>query len=287
MNIQPTNVTSSLLAALLAVGCADGTDFGDPEHVRNWANSASALAVYAVAYEPIGFADGEVAFTDPTCPATSDDGTSVEITGGCTDSTGKRWVGFATVVRGPDGARDLMLDEFGSATADNEPAPATGTLSIRRTASDTHTFEADYTIDGLTETTVQGYLGTVVGDYEGATTWAGSGIVSRGGLAVGAGTASASTVAQLRDPDVCTSEAASGTTTIELGDDTLTVEYDGATDCDEDATARYSVNGEDRGTVDGIHCAASPGRDGSAWAVVAALGALALAWRRRRAPRRA
>jgi hypothetical protein len=272
---------SLLLVSIVALGCSGGTDLENPEHVAAWANSASALAVYIPAYEPIGVADGEVTVGDGTCPSVDDDGTTLVITGGCTTEDGRRFEGTATVVRGAEGRIDLTLDGYGRADEADSVPRVTGTFAIVRTSAEEQVFQAEYVQDGLLTLDVA-YTGTVEGTYDGATLWNGNGSVARGGFTDASGEVAAVTVDQLRDDDVCAGEAASGTTTIDLVDQILVIEYDGATACDEDHSARYRVDGEDRGTVPGITCAASPGRSGSGLLLLAPLAALLLRIRRPR-----
>lgn len=271
--------TSIALLFVSLAGCSGGSDFDDPEHVRDWANSASAVAVFQPAYEPISIADGERELSDPLCPTVQDDGTTLVLTGGCTDTAGTRWVGSATVVRGATGGYEVTLDGYGRADED-DPAEVSGTFSIVETAEGVHTFEADYEQDGLLSLDVT-YSGSVEGGHRGDTLWNGSGTITRGGFTDSSGTATATTVDQLRD-DACGNQASSGTTTIVHEGRTLVIEYDGETDCDEEQAARYRVDGEARGTIDGIVCSASPGRS-SATALLALVGAAAmLVFRRRR-----
>ena len=101
---------SAIVAIAVALGStACGSDGASPmddeDNVRTWANLGSAVGVYVHAHGPIAFADGEGPFTDPACPVTSDDGTTVTIEGGCTDSEGRAWEGTATIVRSPEGNR--------------------------------------------------------------------------------------------------------------------------------------------------------------------------------------
>lgn len=80
----------------------------EDKHVAGWANSSSALGVFAIGYEPLAFADGAHQFEDPACPVTSDDGTTVTIRGGCTDNKGTTWAGTATTAR--DGTARRITD---------------------------------------------------------------------------------------------------------------------------------------------------------------------------------
>jgi MYXO-CTERM domain-containing protein len=84
---------------------------------------------------------------------------------------------------------------------------------------------------------------------------------------------------------VCAGQPASGSTTLTSGSDTAVITYDGESDCDDKQNAQLSVNGEDRGLIDGIDCSLRPGgaRGGSSVAgavLLLALGALGV---RRRA----
>ena len=266
-----------VLATPICLGCGSDESF-EPvspfrakEDVTVWANSASAVGVYVHAYEAIGVADGALTFGDPACPTTSDDGTTLIITGGCTDVSDREWSGEATVVR--DGVeRTLTLDAFNG----NE-----GTVIVRETGASTNEFVANLVIGGVT--TID-YTGSVEGGYEGRTTWNGSGRVERDGVFAPNGVVEATTADQVVDDDVCSGQAVSGSTTIQAGDDTAVVTYDGATDCDGEQNARLSVNGKDRGLVSGISCAVSTigRRDGAkTWALALALATLLGARRRR------
>jgi len=265
-----------LVVVPMCVGC--GSDdpfepappFSAKSDVKVWANSASAVGVYMHAYEAIAVADGALTFGDPACPTTSDDGTTLTITGGCTDESDREWTGEATVVR--DGReRTLTLDGFNG----NE-----GTVVVRETGESTNEFFANLVSGGVT--TID-YTGSVEGGYEGRTTWNGSGRVERSGVFPPNGSVDATTADQVLD-EACSGQAYSGTTTLQAGDDTAVITYDGATDCDDDQNARLSVNGKDRGLVSGISCAVSAlgRRDGAGtWWLSLALATLLGARRRR------
>jgi hypothetical protein len=46
-------------------------------------------------------------YPDPACPAVTDDGTTVTITGDCADTEGHAWTGVATVVRSSSGGHSV------------------------------------------------------------------------------------------------------------------------------------------------------------------------------------
>ncbi len=266
-----------VLAVLVCLGCGSEDPFEpvppfqNEEDVKVWANSASAVGVYVHAYEVIAVADGALTFQDPSCPMTSDDGTTLTVTGGCTDGSDREWTGEATVVRNGE-QRTLTLDAFNGNV---------GTVVVRETGASTNEFVANLVIGGVT--TID-YTGSVEGGYEGRTTWNGSGRVERDGVFSPNGSVEATTADQVLD-EACSGQAFSGSTTLQAGDDTAVITYDGATDCDDDQNARLSVNGNDRGLVSGISCSVGAvGRRAGAGAFAFALALAALACVRRRLP---
>lgn len=234
----------------------------DVDTVRGWANLASALAAYLTVYQPIAVADGEATFADATCPTLSDDGTTLEITGGCTDASGKEWLGAATIVRSGDGDRDLTLDGFGTSLD-----LRTGEARIRRIDEMTHEFEVDlvHETDGVT---TYDYSGEVEGGYDTRTVWNGSGTVTREG-AVPRGRIEATTTNEVVDDAACSGQPASGNTTLrDRHGNTAVITYDGSVECDDEQAASYTLNGEPEREITGIACAASPGRRGDRTASV-------------------
>jgi hypothetical protein len=261
----------SLLALLtIVVGCGSDNEFEEAppfrheEDVKIWATSSSALGVYVNGYEPIAIADGHQTFLDPVCPETSDDGTTLTITGGCTDQNDREWTGRATVVR-DGGERTLTLDGFDDCD---------GTVVVRETGPSLNEFRADLAIGRVTFIE---YDGIVEGGYTGRSTWNGSGRIERKGVLPPTGVVEATTADEVVDDEICSGQPVSGTTTLQSRGDTAVVTYDGATDCDDEQNARLSVNGDDRGLISGIHCATNaPGGRGrtGAYAIAFALAAL-------------
>jgi hypothetical protein len=277
----------SILAFGLVLGCAKEprNDLANAEHVRTWATTGSALAAYATVYDAIAFADGEHVFPDPACPRTMDDGTTVTIAGGCTDSESQRWFGNATVTRSGEGDRMVTLDGHGHSSDDE--VGSTGTASLTRVAASEHRFTIDLVREGGITTRIA-YAGTVVGDYDARTVWNGEGQVERDGFAAPTGSVRVRTTDQVVDDDVCSGQPVSGQTTIEgEGPHTAVVTYDGETDCDDDQAARWSYDGMDQGTITGIVCGvgAGPGRPGHLAPVALLVLAAALTARRSRLAR--
>lgn len=241
---------------LLAVGCTQDGPLYDEDDVVTWANTGSALAVWTNIDTPVAFAVGHSSFEDPVCPTTSDDGTTVTITGGCTDTAGKNWAGEVVIERvdGPNDL-DLLLDGFGS--SEGEVAGVKGTAHVREIAADVFSFDVDIVREGGITTEID-YDGTVAGNYDMPTTWNGSGTLTRSGGLPPTGTVEMRTEDAVWDGAICGGQAASGTTSIDGDGHLVVVTYDGETDCDEDQAARWSVDGQDRGLVEGITCSFVP-----------------------------
>ena len=248
---------STLLSVLLA-GCAsESGSLDDADDVRVWATTASALAVYSQFHGPFSFADGQSTFADPACPATTDDGTTLEISGGCVDNDAREWIGSATVVRAANGERTITFDGYGSFDDPDLRAEQSGTVEVRLVAAAQREFDVALVREGGLTTTFY-YAGHVEGDYDTATVWSGEGTVERDGLVAPTGTVHASTVDERVDDAVCSGQPVSGETTLSIGGRTAVITYDGETDCDGDQAARYSVDGEDRGMITGINCSIAP-----------------------------
>jgi hypothetical protein len=289
--LRRLSLTVSALALCALSGCGSDHDpfaapppaaagessLETPENVRTWANSVSALGLYLYLYRPIAVADGEQTFDDPSCPVTEDDGTTLSLSGGCTDTSGQAWLGTASVTRSANGDRSLKLDDFGTQAKGKQPSTAEGEGHVRRIDDDNHDFSLDLVNEGDVRTTIA-YEGHVTGGYDTRTVWSGSGTVTREGSLPPVGTVDVTTTGEVVDEAVCRSEPSSGNTTIHSGDETVVVTY-----CNQDQAASYSYNGVPKGEITGITCAVLPGRSPSgapSWVLLALASALGL--RRRR-----
>jgi len=223
-----------------------------PDNVRIWANSASAVGVYLTVYSLLAIADGEET-ADASCPVTSDDGTTLTMTGGCTDGRGAEWVGSASVER--SGVRDRLvtLDDFGTITNDLADVMR-GRAERRWVEADSHEFEVNIVHEAGVTVTID-YAGQVRGDYGERSVWSGSGTITREGSEQPIGTVEVTTTDEVLD-DTC-GEPASGNTVIDNGRDSVTITYDGSVDCDAENAASYSLNGVAQGNVTGIVCSVS------------------------------
>jgi hypothetical protein len=280
-------VRAACAAVLLAACGGDQDPLESPEMIAGWANAASALGVFSLGHEPLSFADGQSSFPDPACPATSDDGTTVTITGNdCVDSDGTIWLGSATVVRTGAGDRSLAVDGYGKTGDPDIFSVVTGTFEVTEIGADLHEFVVDVGEHGGVASAIL-YTGTVQGTYGARTRWNGSGSVARSGGAIINGAVDATTVDQLRDDAACSLESLSGTTTMVSPEHTVVITYDGDTDCDDDNSARWSLDGVDQGLVTGVVCAIGrPGRGASSGAgaglLLLALACLGVTLRGRR-----
>jgi hypothetical protein len=261
------------LIAIVAA-CGGGDPLADEKDIAGWANSSSAMGAYEWVREPVAFADGEFTYEDAQCPTASDTGTTATVTGNCTDAKGRAWTGTASVDHGSS-TRTVTLTDFGN-DAFGGSVKATGTVTITEEAPDRHSFAIDLVGGGGITTTTK-YNGTVVGTYDTPTTWNGSGSITRDGDFFNGGTVTATTVDQVRDNTRCPGEGFSGTTTITSDEHVAVITYDGSTACDPDHSARWTLDGEDQGTLAGVTCSA--GGSGTGW-VALALAALLLTSRR-------
>ncbi len=268
----------------------DGLDAGaldadDPEHV-GLAASQSAPNVMFFAQLPLTLADvaTDPEFDgDPSCPVRteSDDETTFE--GGCTAADGRQWFGKATASlfhTTYDGFGFTEIVTCGDATTHETTGVYDGklTFSLAQEFHVNMTFETSGVLDEETCDVGDfsaGYLyeGSIEGSDESEPqTWAGSGSFGTSEV----GRLEIRTTNEVVDTEACETEALSGSTEVTAGSDVFTFTYDGATDCDETSTVTWTANGEARGELEGVPCAAAPGE------IVAALVALTLVMRRRR-----
>jgi len=259
----------AVVALFCCAGCGGDDQLDEPENVRIWATTASALAVYANTHDTLAIVDGESEFLDPECPLTADDGDTFTIGGGCTDSAGVSWVGSATVERTADDL-ELTLDAFGSHGEGQELVKRRGKVVRKKVGDAEYTFRSNLVVDGGMRTTID-YSGRVTGGYDARSVWSGSGRVSRDGVLPPTGTIDAVTEAEVVDDAVCSGQPVSGRTTIMTEDQNAVVLYDGETDCDDQQAVRYRVDGLDRGRLTGISCGVTAHRASSSGANVAVL----------------
>jgi len=224
--------------------------------------------------------------------------------GGCTSEDGQTWTG-RIIARGferdADGELSAGSDAeilYESLTLEGPSECPTVTTTTRAIIDGGMTMTAggpgvvDFELDleirgsGVTEDCVD--VGMLSGfyQYQGSrreegtrTIWNGSGRFGNSET----GVFEAATDEEVIDSSVCSDEALSGTTTVTAGSDVMVITYDGETDCDETSTATWTYNGADRGEIEGVSCAVSPGsraRPGLALGMLGALLLLGLSRRR-------
>lgn len=262
------------------------------EDMHPW-TGASAPRMYTLALTVAGSLQDRA----DACPSKVVDGNTTTWTGGCTDEEGANWLGTLTDVRDAPGSATgtTTYDGFGTLTKSDEcdgqfsvRSIATGKVTVAGTATEAN-FDLDLKIEGnsisedcvLTDRIVAlDYAGSVKGavpngknSAQGPSTWNGKG---RMGETL-QGAVSAETVDEVIDLNKCLTEALSGSTKITAGHHVAVITYDGATDCAETSSAKWTLDGEAKGELQGVGCSAAGGL--SAWGLLA-LGGLAL--RRRR-----
>jgi hypothetical protein len=214
-------------------------------------------------------------------------GTDTSAVGGCTDYTGVEWVGSNSQYM-LDASTIVMLNEgFGTATPSTDCEGENDDFGIH-SYSEWSGFEGDtYTIrmvSALTSTTHyvddscspvdEGMALDVVMTRKSVTagkaeevTWNQEGHTASKTI-VATGQMDIETVDEVTNDSICTSEAISGSTHFTTSVQTAAVHYDGATDCSDDSTVTWTLDGEEQGEISGVACSSTANARG--------LGGLAL-----------
>lgn len=259
---------------------------------------ASAPNAFLQSYLPILTADISLQFGG-TCPTKTESGATTTYTGGCTDEEGQTWSGSATLEQGESGGT-IEYDGFGFASTTScggmgypSSTEWNGRLEMggMPTPGGAGTFETDLRVDltgpdeddcsASTYAWAFDYAGTFEegpdgdGDSEpDAQIYDGEGefgILIVSGDPSLEGRVSAETVDEIvvttftsdTSFTLCQTEALSGTTTIEAGGQTTVITYDGDTDCDEESTVTWSLDGASQGELAGIGCSVATTRSSS------------------------
>ncbi len=293
----PSICSVALLAATVGA-CGDGASeadfsdyepavFGSAENAELWADT-SAPNIYSIPILLLAAAD---ITAEEGCPVRVEDGSTTTFTGGCTDSEGNEWHGEAVSSEGDGGF--LTFDGFG-ATQQSEDCGgsltwvADGTMTVTEAGS-----RNDFSVDLVMVTTgpvledcQQGesavtieYDGTfVIDDATDEEIWNGSGRFAETEI----GVATITTTDEVRNESICETEALYGTTRVESDGHTLTITYDGASDCSPDSTVRWAIDGVDQGELTGVTCSAGKGTASDLGLLLCVLAFVALSLRRRR-----
>jgi hypothetical protein len=279
------------------------------EEAQAWALLSSAPMIYVFSTGPlanISLGLPSSRFEDPSCPKRGYKGDDYTVEGGCTDKDGTEYSGKATYrSSGSRGAGRYVFENFTQVAKDECGGNPVTTRSVFRgtvvvkASGDAITFESDVVMEAEGPGGISGDFfgddepepenceivkGSMAWDYSGSftgsildrSTWKGSGRVGNSEL----GFVTAETKDQVIDREVCATEAASGTTTIKSGSDTVVITYDGAEECSF-GTVKWSHNGTPMGELQGVMCSAASGVGLAGWMLVS-LGALSLLRRSRR-----
>lgn len=266
------------------------------DDVKQWSGSASAVTIFFFSLTPMLAADlSNQSDAETSCPEVITEDSKKTYKGGCTDESGRTWFGTATTEEFNRETSSLGLIRYeGFGYESTKPCggqTATSSLKVdgeikaeSAENSSNPTFDINFRMEQSSvndDCTLES--DTLLIDYAVAFEQMGSGQKWSGKGWIGSptvGKVEVSTVDQVLDSETCQNEALSGSTTLKAGKSTVVVTYDGATDCDEDSTAHWSLNGQDQGEMAKIGCSAGGGRMGLAWGALVAL--LTLLPRRRR-----
>lgn len=268
------------------INSLDEADFAalSLDDVRYIATTSSAPQAYLRAIFPMLLIDSD----DQGCPQVIETDDSISVTGDCTDELGQEWFGSLS------GTSDsgMTFSSFGfrypydcDGEEIEEYFEVDGTFTWTVSTPDSDTEITHYQIDTLTKAALQEIdctlpLVTEGFVYEGVWTevwiddgeatdpswdtddtdpfptsysvssWEGSGLVGIEGI----GRYSATTADQVVDEVICEYEAAEGTSTFITSEQEIVITYDGATDCSEQETVQWSLNGESQGELEGVAC---------------------------------
>lgn len=266
------------------------------DDVKQWSGSASAVTIFFFSMTPMLVADlSHQGDNETNCPELITEGSKKTYKGGCTDESGRTWFGTAVTDAFNRETSSLGLIRYeGFGYESTEPCggqtmatslKVDGEIKGESTENlSKPTFDINFRME-LSNVNDDCTLksDTLLIDYAGAfermgtgQKWSGKGWIG----SASSGKLEASTVDQILDSETCQHESLSGSTTLKAGKSTVVVTYDGATDCDEDSTAHWSLNGQDQGEMARIGCSAGGGGMGLAGGALVAL--LTLLPRRRR-----
>jgi hypothetical protein len=240
---------------------------GDAEQVRAWATVASPVAVALNLAELI-----EEPHPEPgSCLRHARLGSFSVWEGDCELPSGVAWSGWARFRRSPGHLR-VRYHQFGTLRpASDCEGGFVGELLDGRV----HVWEAEgeshfelavvrrelgldaacqrqtqhFAIDYRGRTSVP-LLASEDDNESSASTWSGAGTLA----VLGQGKVEVRTTNERIDRARCKSEPLSGTTQLRTGEHTAVIRFDGERDCDPEATATWTLDGEPMGELHGLRC---------------------------------
>jgi hypothetical protein len=117
-----------------------------------------------------------------------------------------------------------------------------------------------------------------LGEEEEEVTWNHTGQAACKSIAV-SGHMDVETIDEVTNDSVCGTEAISGSTRFTTSEHTAAVHYDGATDCSEESTVTWTLDGDVQGEISGVACSTTANGRGLS-GVLLSMGVL-LIFRRR------
>lgn len=257
---------AALIGCVTALDALDGppAELTDASEVAVWAQFANPTSMLYYAVEPMHFLD-----LDAVCPSVEVDGDNVTIRGDCTTDSGRHWFGSLQIEDyDPEtDAGSYVFDRFGY---DSECGYALSGYSEVYVEQGAMQFSTDLTREALGDCDEPSF--TVI--YSGAiweqdqvTVAEGAGVMAVEGL----GQLEAVTTDQRHSSELCTHEALSGATILSSGLHEVVVTYDGAEDCSPEHTAKWALDGEAQGELEGVSCDHSRG---SLWLFLPLIGLL-------------
>lgn len=278
-------------------------NISNTDRIADWA-SASAPNAFLNVYLPVLLIQSHIANYQaegntglPACPALTGFDQSGQPTGaewsaegGCVDHMGTEWTGSYVLTMQDPYTAEMVADGFGQRTPSMECSGKVDSYELKQyitmSSQPDGSMSLDILVANVSETAmasagcelVESGLGFDVELSRQVEQIDGSekSTYSHEGEALfqeytHQGYLNVETENEVVHDAVCSTEALSGTTTVSNSTDTAVITYDGETDCKEEGTVTWSLNGAQQGEVSGVSCASSRKAPGS-WLL--ALGAL-------------
>ena len=206
-------------------------------------------------------------------------GTETSAVGGCTDHNGVAWMGSSSQYMLDVETIAMVNDGFGTSTPSADCKGVSDHFSIHSYsewsdfAGDTNTVSllsalgsTTHMVDDSCKPVEEGMALDVVmtrksvmaGEAE-EVTWNQTGHTAAQTIAA-TGQMDIETKDEVTNDSICYSEAISGSTHFTTSVQTAAVHYDGGTDCSDESTVTWTLDGVDQGEISGVSCASTTRR---------------------------